>query len=268
MNPILLAVIIVSSAGLLLGLVLAVFSALFAVPVDEKEEKVRECLPGANCGACGFSGCDGYAGALAKGETLECNLCTPGGNEAAQAIAAIMGMKAGEIVPTAAFVFCRGNCENCETKLDYVGAQSCKMASQLFGGPKNCTFGCLGFGDCVSVCEYGAISIEDGVAKIDPSLCRACKMCIKACPHHLIDLVPLNSVKATVMCKNHNKGAMTRKECKAGCIGCMKCVKACEEGAISIDNFCAVVDLDKCVGCGKCAEGCPTGSISLQCLKG
>ena len=267
MNPILLAVILVSGIGLLLGLVLAVCSAVFAVPVDEREAAVRECLPGANCGACGFSGCDGYAAALAKGETGECNRCTPGGNDVAKEIASIMGMEAGEIVPTSAFVFCHGDCEKCETKMDYAGASSCVMASQLFGGQKFCTYGCLGFGDCVSECEYGAISIKNGIACVEPSLCHACKKCVKACPHGLIELLPLNTVKATVTCKNHDKGAMTRKSCSAGCIGCMKCVKNCPEGAISIDRFCAVVEIDKCVGCGKCTEGCPTGAISLQCLK-
>lgn len=267
MNGIILSVIIVSAIGLLLGLVLAICSIVFAVPVDEKEVAIRECLPGANCGACGFSGCDGYAGALAKGETTECTRCTPGGNDAAQAIAKIMGVEAGEIVPMAAHVMCRGNCDNCDTKLEYVGASSCKMAAQLFGGPKSCTFGCLGFGDCVNVCDHDAITLENGIAKIDPSLCGGCKKCMKACPHNIIDLVPVNVVKAMVMCKNHDKGAQTRKACSAGCIGCMKCVKNCPEGAITIDKFCAYVDQDKCIGCGKCAEGCPTNAIDIKCLK-
>ena len=266
MNPILLAVLLVSGIGLLLGLVLAVCSAVFAVPVDEKEEKIRECLPGANCGACGFSGCDGYASALSKGETKTVNLCTPGGNEAAEKIAEIMGVEAAKVTPQAAFVKCRGTCENCETKLDYAGAKSCKMAAQLFGGPKNCTFGCLGFGDCADVCDFGAISVKDGLARVTPSLCRACKKCVKACPHGLIGLVELHTAKAVVMCKNHDKGGATRKECSAGCIGCMKCVKICPEGAIGIDRFCAVVDPEKCVGCGICAEGCPTKAIELICV--
>ena len=265
MNPILMAVILVSGIGLLLGIVLAVCSAVFAVPVDEKQEKIRECLPGANCGACGFSGCDGYASALSKGETKECTRCTPGGNETAKEIAEIMGIEAGKVTPQAAFVMCRGNCENCDTKLEYHGAQSCKTAAQLFGGPKYCTYGCLGFGDCVHECDYGAISVTDGLARVSPSLCRACKKCVKACPHGLIDMVELHTVKAVVMCKNHDKGAVTRKSCSAGCIGCMKCVKTCPEGAISIDRFCAVVDPKKCVGCGKCAEGCPTKAIELIC---
>ncbi|MGN1419571.1 MAG: RnfABCDGE type electron transport complex subunit B, partial [Acutalibacteraceae bacterium] len=226
-------------------------------------EKIRECLPGANCGACGFSGCDGYAAALSKGETTECNRCTPGGNDAATAIAAIMGVEAGEVKPMVAAVMCQGNCTNAQTKLEYSGVQSCKMAAQLFGGPKNCVYGCLGFGDCMNVCQYDAIFICDGVARINPDNCRACKMCINTCPKHLIELFPLDTTKAAVLCKNHDKGGNTRKQCKAGCIGCMKCTKVCEVDAVKVENFCAHVDYDKCIGCGKCHEACPVGCIDL-----
>ena len=147
MSSIIIAVVIVAAIGLIAGLGLAVASQIFAVPVDETEVKVRECLPGANCGACGYTGCDGYAGALAKGETTECNLCTPGGNDAAKAIADILGLSAGEIVPQVAAVMCQGNNMNVEEKLEYSGVKSCKIATQLFGGPKNCVHGCIGFGE-------------------------------------------------------------------------------------------------------------------------
>ena len=168
MNEILIPVIIVAAIGLIAGLGLAIASAVFAVPVDEKAEKVRACLPGANCGACGYTGCDGYADALAKGQTEECNLCIPGGNGTAKEIAEIMGLAAGEIVPSVAAVMCQGNRQNVEEKLEYSGVRSCKIATQLFGGPKNCVHGCIGFGDCVEVCPYEAIFICDGVARINP----------------------------------------------------------------------------------------------------
>ena len=267
MNEILIPVIIVAAIGLIAGLGLAIASVVFAVPVDEKAEKVRGCLPGANCGACGYTGCDGYADALAKGETEECNLCIPGGNATAKEIADIMGLAAGEIVPSVAAVMCQGNCQNVEEKLEYSGVRSCKIATQLFGGPKNCVHGCIGFGDCVEVCPYDAIFICDGVARINPDKCRACKMCIKTCPRGLIDLFPLNTKKAAVLCKNHDKGAQTRKQCKAGCIGCMKCMKACPAEAVTVENFCAKVDYDKCTGCGKCNEVCPVGCIDLYTVK-
>ena len=264
---ILIPVVIVAAIGLIAGVGLAVASAVFAVPVDEKAEQVRACLPGANCGACGYTGCDGYAAALSKGETKECNLFIPGGNDVASQIGKIMGLDAGKITPMVAAVMCRGNRENTPEKLEYSGVHSCKMATQHFGGPKTCVHGCIGFGDCVEVCPYEAIFICDGVARINPSRCRACKKCIKTCPRQLIDLFPLDTIKAAVLCKNHDKGAQTRKQCKAGCIGCMKCVKACETGAVTVENFCAKVDYDKCIGCGKCHAACPVGCIDLYMLK-
>ena len=266
MNTILLAVILVAGIGLICGLGLAVASIVMAVPKDETAEKIRECLPGANCGACGFSGCDGYAAALSEGKTKETNLCAPVGADAAKGVAAVLGVEAGDIKPMAAFVHCNGTHENSKLKLNYEGQRSCKMANQLFGGPKDCVYGCIGYGDCVNVCEYGAISICDGVARVDPLLCRACKKCINTCPKGLIELLPLYEKKAAVTCKNHNKGAFTRKECKVGCIGCMKCQKVCPVGAVTVENNTAHVDYDKCVGCGKCAADCPTGAIHIVTL--
>ena len=209
---ILTAVIIVAVIGLVLGLGLAVASIVFAVPKDEKAEAIRECLPGANCGACGFSGCDGYANALAKGETENTALCSPGGNAVSKEIAGILGVAAGEVMPEAAVVLCMGHNGNANLKYDYQGVESCRMASQLYGGPKECVYGCLGLGDCVKACPYNAIHICDGVARINPVECRACKMCVNTCPKGLIEMMPLHRITAAVLCKNHDKGAITRKE--------------------------------------------------------
>ncbi len=263
---IIIAVVILAVTGAIAALMLAIASKVFAVPVDERETQIRECLPGANCGACGFSGCDGYAAALAKGETTNTALCNPGGNDAAKAISEILGVEAQTVKPVAAIVLCRGHSGNSVQKLEYQGIRSCRMASQVFGGPKECIYGCVGYGDCMNVCEYGAIKICDGIARIDPHLCRACKKCVSTCPKGLIEMLPLEETEAAVLCKNHDKGAQTRKECSAGCIGCMKCVKTCEQEAITIDRFCAKVDYEKCIGCGKCHESCPVGAIDLVSL--
>lgn len=263
MSPIVFAVVLLGVIGLIAAVGLTVASKVFAVPVDEKAEAIRECLPGANCGACGYSGCDGYAAALSKGETTDTALCAPGGNDVSKAIAEAAGLAAGEVKPMAAVVLCQGHNVNAATKLEYQGVMSCRMASQIFGGPKECIYGCLGYGDCMAVCEYNAISICDGVARINPLMCKACKMCVKTCPKGLIEMLPLHETKAAVLCKNHDKGAVTRKECTIGCIGCMKCAKECEAGAITIDKFCAKVDYEKCTGCGKCHTVCPVGSIDL-----
>ena len=263
MNGILTAVIIVGIIGLVCGIALAIASIVLAVPVDEKAEAITEILPGANCGACGFSGCAGYAAALSKGETTDTALCNPGGNEVSKQIAEYLGLSAGEIEPMTAVVMCQGIYANATTKMEYKGVQSCKMASQLFGGPKDCVHGCLGLGDCMRECPYGAIQICDGVARVSPAICKACKKCIAACPKGLIELLPLNKSKAAVLCKNKDKGAIARKECKMACIGCMKCVKTCEADAITVQNFNAHVDISKCIGCGKCKDVCPVGCIDI-----
>ena len=267
MNPIVLAILIVSVIGLIAGLGLAVASIVMAVPVDKKAEAIRECLPGANCGACGFSGCDGYAAALSKGITTNTALCAPGGNDASKAIAEVTGLSAGSVAPMAAVVMCQGFCGKAETKMEYNGVSSCEMAKQLFGGPKECIYGCIGLGDCMNACQYDAIHICDGVARGNPVMCKACKQCLKTCPNHIIKMMPLHEAKAANLCVNHDKGAITRKECSNGCIGCMKCVKACEFGAVEVKDFCAKVDYNKCTGCGKCTEACPVKCINLITLE-
>lgn len=263
MNPIITAVLIVSAIGLLSGLGLALASILMAVPVDKKAESIAEVLPGINCGACGYSGCSGYALALSKGEVTNTALCSPGGNEVSKSIAELTGLSAGEVLPSAAVVLCQGNAHNTGTKLNYSGVKSCKMATQLFSGPKTCNYGCLGFGDCVDVCDYNAIFICDEVARINPIACRACRKCVTACPKNLIEMMPLHEAKAAVLCANKEKGMITRKQCKTGCIGCMRCVKACEFGAITVTDLCAKVDYDKCTACGKCVPVCPVKAIQM-----
>lgn len=267
MSSILTAVLIVGIIGLVCGIALAVASIVLAVPSDEKADTITEMLPGANCGACGFSGCGGYASALSKGDTTNTALCNPGGSDVSKQIAEYLGLAAGEIEPMAAVVLCQGSCGNASTKMEYSGVESCKMASQLFGGPKDCVYGCLGLGDCVRECPYNAIRICDGIARINPSMCKACKKCINTCPKGLIELLPLNKSKAVVLCKNKDKGVLARKECKMACIGCMKCAKVCEAGAVTVTNFNAHVDTEKCTGCGNCKEACPVGCIDILNLK-
>lgn len=257
------AVLLVAGIGLIAGIILAVASTVFAVKVNEKEVLVRDCLPGANCGACGYSGCDGYAKALADGKETNTGLCRPGGSDAALKISKIMGLEVTASEPMVAFIHCKGDCEKCKEKAETEGLMTCKSRKSLYGGAKACAYGCLGCGDCKAVCPADAICIEKGIAHIDPRKCIACGMCVKTCPNGIISLIPKKPL-AVVACSNKDKGAITRKACTAGCIGCMKCQRSCPYGAVTVTDNVASVDYSKCTGCGTCAEGCPVHCIDIH----
>lgn len=262
MNSILLAVIIVSAIGLVVGIGLSAASVAMEVPVDEKQVAVRELLPGANCGGCGYSGCDAYAEAVVKGEA-EPGLCAPGGAETAKKIAELLGVSGGEFVPHAAYVRCFGGCEHTQKAFEYRGIKTCAGVNSLFSGDSSCNFGCLGRGDCAEVCTAGAITVnENGVAVVDERLCTGCGKCVKACPKGIIDLRPMNQPNhLEVTCSNKDKGPAARKACTVACIGCGLCVKTCEFDAVHVTDNLATIDPDKCVRCGKCAQKCPRKCI-------
>ena len=261
MNDILIPILIVAGIGLLAGVILAIASIVMAVPKDEKAEAILEVLPGANCGACGFSGCSGYAAALSKGEA-KAGLCSPGGEDCAKACAELLGAGDVTVEKKTALVHCMGSSDMTSDKMLYDGIESCSASTFLAGGITSCRFGCMGMGDCAAVCPYGAVNVCNGVANIDYNKCKGCSQCVAACPKGLISFVPLKK-QAVVRCSNCDKGAQTTKVCKIGCIGCGKCMKACEYGAVKVVNFCAVVDPEKCVGCGKCEEACPRNIITM-----
>lgn len=259
MQYILIPVIIVAVIAVIAGLGLSIAAVLLAVPKNEKAEAVEKLLPGANCGACGFSGCAGYAEALAEGKA-ENGLCAPGGSSAAAAISECLGIATASFDKKVALVRCVGTFDNTSNKMEYAGKQSCMAAIQHFGGVSECLYGCMGLGDCVDVCKFDAISVCNGVAHVDPENCTACGMCVKACPRGVIDIVRADS-KNVVRCNNTERGVVAKKACKAACIGCMLCVKACPEDAVKVENFLARVDNEKCTGCGKCTEVCPSKCI-------
>ncbi|MGN1094933.1 MAG: RnfABCDGE type electron transport complex subunit B [Eubacteriales bacterium] len=260
MKEILIAVIVLAAAGLLCGIILALASRFMAVKTDEKLKKLRECLPGVNCGACGYTGCDGYAKALSEGNA-KTNLCVPGADTVAAKIAEVLGVQSEDVEEKTAFVHCNGNCDAAKDKAVYEGIKSCKAASLVYGGPEACNYGCIGFGDCASVCPENAICIEDGVARVNSSRCIGCGLCVKTCPKKIISLLSLGS-KVAVMCSNKEKGAVVRAECTNGCIACHKCEKNCPTEAITVKDDLAVIDYGKCISCGKCAEVCP-----VKCIK-
>lgn len=259
-SAILIAAVVVGGTGLFIGIFLGIAGKKFAVEVDEKEVAIRDQLPGNNCGGCGFPGCDGLAAAIVKGEAAV-NACPVGGEPVAKAIAAIMGEEAGESVREVAYVKCQGTCERAKEQYDYAGVQDCEMMAFVpGGGPKQCNFGCIGYGTCVKVCPFDAIHIVDGVAVVDKEACKACGKCIAKCPKNLIELIPYEQ-QTKVACSSADKGKIVTHSCEVGCIGCKKCEKICEFDAIKVENNYAHIDYAKCTNCGKCAEVCPRKCI-------
>lgn len=256
MNTILLSVLVLGILGAGFGALLAFASRIFHVEVDPRQAAVRDCLAGANCGGCGYPGCDGYAAAVAAGEAPT-DRCVAGGTEAAQKIAMIMGVDASTVEKKYAFVPCSGVEGVAEARFNYTGPQDCR-AAMIFGGKSNktCTFACIGLGNCVSVCRFDAIHIENGVAKVDRRKCVGCGACVDACPKNIIQLIP-ESQKVIPACSNRDKGATVVKICGVGCIGCKKCERECPSNAITVVDNLALVDSSKCVGCGHCVEICP-----------
>lgn len=256
---IIIATIVVAVIGLGIGIALVTTGKKFYVEVDEREEAVRACLPGNNCGACGYAGCDAVAAAIVKGEA-SVNTCPVNSNDSIQKIGRIMGVEVSEKVRQTAYVKCGGDCTHTQQKCNYVGIPDCRSAVLAGLSIWDCDYGCLGLGSCVKACNYQGIRILNGVAVVDPKKCQGCGACVIACPKHLIQLIPADQ-KYMVRCENPEKGAEVKKVCTAGCIGCKICVKQCEQEAITLDGFLAKIDPEKCSGCGKCAEKCPAGVI-------
>ena len=264
MIDILIGIGILGGLALVFGLVLSAASKAFYVETDPRLDQLSECLPGANCGGCGYAGCSAYAEAVLKGEA-EIGLCASGGNECAQAMGEIMGIKVSEVTRKVALVRCsgyrgvdaEGNNLGAKMKAEYEGIKDCLAASKVGGnGPLACKFGCLGYGNCVKACKYDAISLVNGVAKVDPERCTGCMACAKKCPRELI--IPVDYDKHVVIaCASHAKGAVTVRGCSQGCIGCGLCVKICPHEAIKVDDNLATIDYSVCTSCGLCAAVCP-----------
>lgn len=256
MKDIIFPALAMGALGLILGLLLAAASKIFAVEKDERAEAITEVLPGANCGSCGYAGCSAYAAAISEGKA-KINACNPGGQSVSDAIAEIMGVSSEAVEPKKAIVLCMGTNETAADKYEYDGVMDCAAAAALQGGgQKACTYGCLGYGNCVKVCKNNAITIENGIAAIDEEKCGACGECVKACPKHLIQVVP-KSVKYVVRCSSCDRGAEMKEKCSVGCIGCKICEKNCPVEAIKVENNHAVIDYEKCISCGVCAQKCP-----------
>ena len=267
MNELLLTVLTLSVLGALLAVVLYFVAQKFRVEEDPRIDDVEKMLPGANCGGCGFAGCRAMSEALVKRDNIAALFCPVAGGETMKSIASFLGKTAAEKSPMVATMRCGGSCDKRPKVNHYDGALSCAVVNTFYVGESACAFGCIGYGDCVHACKFGALSInpETGLVEVDPDKCTACGACVKACPKGLFELRkkwPKNRA-IYVACRSKNRGAVVMKACKAGCIGCGKCEKVCQFGAITIDNHLAYIDPEKCKLCRKCVNECPTGAIHI-----
>lgn len=259
---ILYAGLLLGALGLIFGGVLTFASKKFHVDVDERVNQVRQCLGGANCGACGYAGCDAFAAAVVEGKA-PINGCAPAGEKGIREIGRIMGQTAPESEKMVARVLCQGENGIAKERYLYDGYQSCAVAASLAGGPKDCRFACMGLGDCMDKCAFGAITMENGIACINSEKCTACGACVKACPRSVIQLMPL-SQSVIVRCRNSDVARVARAVCMDACIGCGRCKKECQYEAITVENGFARIDPAKCTRCGACAAVCPCKCITIE----
>lgn len=268
MDFILNAVIVLGGIALIAAVILYVCSKKFAVKEDPRLGLVQEQLPGANCGGCGFPGCSGLADALVKGAdagSIDGLSCPVGGPEVMTKVADLLGMAMANTEPKVAVVRCNGTCENRPKTVQYDGLRTCTAMHACGAGETGCGYGCLGCGDCVAACQFGAIAINDqtGLPEVDEEKCTSCGACVKACPRNIIELRKRGpkSRRVYVQCVNKDKGPAAKKACKAACIGCGKCLKECKFEAITVNANLSYIDPEKCKMCRKCEAACPTGAI-------
>lgn len=262
MEIFLIPIVALGLIGGLFGVILQFASTVFYVEEDERVTAVDEALPGANCGACGYPGCNGLANAIVAGEA-PVNACPVGGQPTADAVATIMGVDSANVQRKTAVVLCQGDCDKAKDKFEFQGITDCRTMNMYYEGNKECSYGCLGGGTCFDVCEFGAIEMVNGIAVIDKDKCTACNRCVEVCPKHVIDMVPYEA-QTIVKCNSNDGGKKVKNACSIGCIGCRLCVKSCPEQTIGFEDKLAKIDYSGCVQCGVCVEKCPTKCITAE----
>lgn len=264
MGTSILILIVLASLGLIFGFILAFANKKFAIEVNPLIHMVEDVLPKGQCGACGYPGCMGYAEAVVLNPDVPPNLCIPGKEPVAKAVAELTGKQAEAVDPRIAQVKCAGSAATAVRAYGYAGVDDCVAANLLFGGAKACKHGCLGLGTCVKNCPFGAMAMSpEGLPVIDPEKCTGCGKCETVCPKKVISMMPMGA-RVRVNCNSKDKGAVARKACSVACIGCSLCVRECPYGGVKVENNVAVVDVNVCKAqCSeaKCLIKCPTKAI-------
>jgi electron transport complex protein RnfB len=258
MNILLFSLIILGAVGFLCGIALAIASRMFAVKIDPRIEVLENILPGGQCGGCGFPSCHAYAQNILESGAPP-NRCVLGANIVDE-ISKILGKEVATVERKTAVIQCLG-ADTAVKLYEYGGIASCRAASLYSSGDNLWTYSCLGFGDCVEVCPFGALSIASrGTPVVDREECTGCGKCITACPKHAITLIP-QQARVYIGCNSKDKGKEVRKICEVGCLKCRRCIKVCPEDALSMQDNQVNIDYSKCTNCGLCIEECPSKII-------
>lgn len=260
------SIIVLGAIGLIAAVLLFIAAKKFLVYEDPKIGEIEALLPGANCGGCGFSGCHAFAMECANAKSMEGLVCTSLDSEGMKKVAAIAGLTPSAAQKKVSIVKCSASCDNRDPRNHYDGVRSCAIEASLYQGESDCIYGCLGCGDCVQACPFGAMQMLPGeeLPHVDLDKCTGCGKCVEACPRHLCELVPHDESKPIVWvaCANKDRGPIAMKECGVACIGCTKCRKVCPNEAPVIASFLAHIEQDKCTSCGECIKACPRHSIT------
>ncbi len=253
---VMISVLVLLGLGLLTAAILAAASRLFYVEEDPRVAAVLEVLPGANCGGCGYAGCEGYAIAVINDPAIPANRCCAGNAEMTAKVGELAGKAVTIAEPMISFRRCNKREGHVFLRYDYKGVHSCAAAAELDGGMERCLYSCLGLGDCVDTCPFNAVSIADGLAVINPRCCTGCGKCVEICPRSVLELIPVRA-RVQIPCSTKDKLKSVTDVCQVGCIKCGRCVKVCPAQAITIENNQIRINQEACLACkDACKEAC------------